>query len=206
MLTILLQDDPALFRGLEHSLLCRESIQLLTASGEADLLDSCRTSRAQVVVLAAAGRGEDLARRIESLPHAPLCLRAGDDQEAGRLLAAVQDRLGLPERDGDRHACRVEVLVRSGAGSCRGRTRDLSTSGVFVATEPGCGLRGPVEIDLRPPGASGSIRCRGKVVRGVPLDRASDRLAGLAVQFTAGQGLSPDQVERLQAPQLAVSR
>jgi len=206
MQTILLQDDPDLFRGLEHSLLCREGINLLTATGEAPLLDACRTSLAQVVLLAAAGSSEDLVRRIESLPHAPLCFTARDGQEASLLLTEIQERLGLPGRDGARHPCRVPVLVRSGSGSCRGRTRDLSTSGVFVATEPGCGLCGAVEIDLRPPGASEVIRCRGRVVRGVPLDRASDRLAGLAVSFTAGHGLSTSQVDRLVMVEKTVSR
>jgi hypothetical protein len=143
---------------------------------------------------------------MESLPHAPRCFTVQDGQEAGRLLAEVQDRLGLPGRDGERHPCRVQVLVRSGAGSCRGRTRDLSTSGVFVATEPGCGLCGPVELDFRPPGDAETLHCRGRIVRGVPLDRASDRLAGLAVQFTAGQGLSPDQMDRLRVVEMAVSR
>ena len=206
MQTILLQDDPDLFRGIEHSLLCREGINLLLASGEAALLSACRESHAQVVLLASGRPGRGLARRLEALPHAPLCVSLPEDGRAGGMMASITDRLGLSGRQDERHSCHVPARVDAVAGSCRGRTRDLSLFGAFIATGTGCTLDGPVEVEFRSGRGGEAIHCNGHVVRDVPRDKASDHLAGLAVRFATHGGLSQGQLESLMTAELAVSR
>jgi hypothetical protein len=206
MQTILLQDDPDLFRGMEHSLLCREGINVLLADGETALVSACSESRAQVVLLASGQSGQGLARRLEGLPHAPLCVSLPEDGQAGGMMASITDRLGLSGRQGERHSCHVPARVNAGAGSGRGRTRDLSLFGAFIATGPGCTLDGPVEVEFRPGRGGEAIHCNGQVVRGVPRDGASDHLAGLAVHFAPDGGLSRGQLENLMTAELAVSR
>jgi len=197
MQTILLQDDPDLFRGLEHSLLCREGIALLTAAADADLLERCRQSRAQVVLLAGHGdpATERLVRRLESLPHDPLCLVAAGGGAARELLKDVESRLGLAGRAATRRVCRVAARVAGAGAACKGRTRDISISGTFVATEKILSAQTPVVVEFTIPGVRPHRRHAGVVVRSQAADPHSHHLAGMAVQF------APD--ERLSAGQLA---
>jgi hypothetical protein len=199
MQTILLQDDPILFRGLEHSLLRRDGIHLLTASGEAALVAACSRSGADVVLLAAGSDKAELTVKMESLPHAPLCVSLPVDGEAGGVMARVRDHLGLSARQEERHPCRVPVRFQSGAGWSQRRTRDLSVSGVFIASEDTGSIESPVDLEFKTDGKSPTISCRGRVTRTVSAKEDSDHLAGLAVHFTSGHGLSRLQLEVLLA-------
>ncbi|TDI47908.1 MAG: hypothetical protein E2P00_00405 [Acidobacteria bacterium] len=201
MQTILLQDDPALFRGLEHSLLCRDGITLLTAAADAELLDTCLKSGAQVVLLA--GRAtvatETLVRRLKSLPHDPLCLVATGAREARDLLGRMESRLGVAGRAAPRRVCRVAVRVTGPGTICKGRTRDLSSSGAFIATTEALPEKTPVVVEFVSPGRRGSARHTGVVVRSVADDPLSQRLAGMAIRFAPGGRLSDDLLDALPA-------
>jgi hypothetical protein len=199
MQTILLQDDPDLFRGLEHSLLCRDGITLLTAAADADLLDSCRESGAQVVLLAGREKTatESLVRRLKSLPHEPLCLVAAGGREARDLLGKVESRLGVAGRQAPRRVCRVAARVTGPGASCKGRTRDISASGAFVATTEVLPEKTPIVVEFVSPGRRGGNRHAGVVVRSVPDDSPSQRLAGMAIRFAPDERLSDSQLDAL---------
>jgi hypothetical protein len=200
MQTILLQDDPDLFRGLEHSLLCRDGINLLTAA-DADLLDTCRESGAQVVLLAARGKAatESLLGRLESLPHAPLCLVAASGRAARDLLAQMESRLGVAGREAPRRACRVSARVTGQGISLKGRTRDISASGAFVATTEALPEDTRITVEFASPGRPSGALHAGVVVRAVPDDPPSQRLAGMAIRFAPDQRLSDDLLSELPA-------
>ncbi|MCZ6600109.1 MAG: PilZ domain-containing protein [Acidobacteria bacterium] len=201
MQTILLQDDPDLFRGLEHSLLCRDGITLLTAAADADLLETCRESGAQVVLLA--GRGDAATRalvlRLNSLPHDPLCLVADCGREARDLLGQVESRLGVVGRAAPRRVCRVVARVTCPGSSCRGRTRDISASGTFVATTKALPENTPIVVEFASPGRRQGGRHAGVVVRSVSDDPSSQHLAGMAIRFAPGERLSDGQLDALPA-------
>ena len=198
MQTILLQDDANLCRGLEHSLLCRDDINLMFASHEG-LVDLCRSSKAAVVLLAAdeSSAGPKLVAAIGALDHGPLCLVAADGQQARDLLRQAGPHLGVAGRGAQRHPCRIGVQVRLDGDIIRGRARDLSTSGVFVATTRNCPAGTTVAVELKTAGRGRGLRRQGTVVRSVMADPASERLAGVAVAFTAE--LSAGQMDELAA-------
>jgi hypothetical protein len=201
MQTILLQDDPDLFRGLEHSLLCRDGITLLTAAADADLLEICRERGAQVVLLAGRGKAatQILVRRLQSLPHDPLCLVAASGREARDLLGKVESCLGLARRAAPRRVCRVAARVTGSGTSCSGRTRDISATGAFVATRAVLPVQTPIVVEFGSPGRRGSGRHSGAVVRSVAADSSSHHLAGMAIRFALDDRLSDGLLDALPA-------
>ncbi len=196
MQTILLQDDPALFRGLEHSLLCRDGIHLLTACRER-LLEACESSRADVVMfLPATPQDEaiDLRAGLAALPHAPLCLPVQDGTQARQALRQAGEKLGVAGRGWPRQACRVAVTVRGRGWSSRGWTRDLSPAGAFIGGR--CSGTGgdEVRLDLRP--ARGErVSLAGKLVRVVQASCDLEQLQGMAVAFDNVSQLNADHLQ-----------
>jgi PilZ domain len=100
-------------------------------------------------------------------------------------------RTGLPEMkkkaNNHRRAERMQAAMSVVVGGARGRTRDISASGMYLETNAACTVGSSVdlELDLIMPWGKTVILCTGKVVRA---ERRKNRI-GLAVAF---ENLSAD--------------
>jgi uncharacterized protein (TIGR02266 family) len=97
-------------------------------------------------------------------------------------LASIE---GPAQRGGRRRPARLPVRLASPGAAWRGRVKDISRSGLFVALPHPPPLAAAVEVSLRLPGAAGAaLQARGVVVRQVAPDPDSHLLPGVGVRFT----------------------
>ena len=98
----------------------------------------------------------------------------------------VQD---TAERRYRRHAVEVEVSLTSDSNFYMGFTENISEGGIFVATYDYAPMGADVEFDLRLPGMSEAVKCRGVVkwVRTYNPD-CQDVMPGMGIEF---QGMTP---------------
>ncbi len=191
MQTILMEDDPRLFRDLEDSLLRRRALRLLTAGSEEDLLRRTRQEQPDLVVLGPGCSQETAARLrqgLASLPRPPLCLHCPRPGAGSALLEEMHRHLGMARRTDERLACRVTAHVTAGGETRRGVTRDVAAGGIYVASrEP---FQASTEVQVRLRSAAGATaEAAGQVLRAVTPDDAGEHLSGMAIGFGAGHAL-----------------
>jgi hypothetical protein len=195
MRTILLEDDPILFRGLEGSLLRREELRIVTAASPEALLESSRRERPDIVLLRDSGGSSSapaVAAQIEAIPEAPPCVLSGTKPDRDALLARIREHLDLPARRARRRRCRLRVRSTGGGEERRGITRDLSATGVFVAMDDPFDVSTVLLLAIKGPGKQPPIHLGGRVVRAVTPEPGSERLPGMAVRFHEGELLSQE--------------
>jgi CheY-like chemotaxis protein len=200
MHTILVQDDPILFRDLEGSLLRREELRLLTAGSPEALLECSRREHPDLVVLRDDRPGEhpqSVVRALNALPDPPAWILSPPVPDREALLAGIRDHLGLPERQARRRRCRVRVRSMVGAEERTGITRDLAEGGSFVAMNDPFEPSREVRLALRGQGMRRAIRLGGRVVRAVRPTSGSERLPGMAIRFHTDDRLTPEQMKTL---------
>ncbi|MFQ5671293.1 MAG: PilZ domain-containing protein [Acidobacteriota bacterium] len=200
MKTVLIQDDPVLFRDLEDSLLQRAGVRLLVAGTPDDLAALSLREGPDLVILGQGPPGpnpEKILRRLRALPAPPACLVSPRPPEPSGLLELLRARLDLPDRGRRRRVCRVKALARCGSQDRVGVTRDLSEDGVFVATaEP---YEERQEVELRIAGRTGhrEVAAAGRVVRSVVPVAGLHHLPGMAVRFHETSRLRSEMVDLL---------
>jgi hypothetical protein len=93
---------------------------------------------------------------------------------------------------------RLSARVAAPTGSWRGRVKDISRSGLFLALPQPPPVHAAVEISLRLPGPPEGrhLNARGVVVRQVPPDPESHLIPGVGVRFT---GIDPASESILEA-------
>jgi uncharacterized protein (TIGR02266 family) len=102
-----------------------------------------------------------------------------------KVLNAFHHFLSIPERAAERRAVRLPVQCREATEEYRVQTRDLSFSGMFLAHREPLPVGRQLEISFHLPrqGRADPIRARAEVVRSVPQEADSHRLAGMGVRF-----------------------
>jgi hypothetical protein len=200
MQTILIQDDPDLFRHLEDSLLRRSDLRLLTAATAAELLARSRSEQPDLVVLGPAGLetpAAEVERRLAGLPRPPVCLRCPDPDVGRGLEGDIHRHLGVALRRAQRHVCHLPVRLTAAGKARRGITRDLAAGGVYVATPKPYPVATKVSLRLRAADGSLAVQAEGEVVRAVTPQAAGERLPGMAIRFLPSGGLDAATVSRL---------
>jgi Tfp pilus assembly protein PilZ len=200
MRTILLEDDPILFRGLECSLLRREELRIVTAGSPEALLESSRRERPDLVVLRDTGDASsapDIVEQIEAIPDSPPCVLSAAKPDREALLARIHEHLDLPARRAPRRRCRLRVRSTRGDDQRTGITRDLSEAGVFVAMDDPFELSSDILLAFKGHGMRQAVKVGGRVVRSVPPAPGSERLPGMAVRFNDEERLSREVLDAL---------
>ncbi len=209
MSTILMIDDTALFQLLETSFLKRTGCRVVRAIGRDDCLAKARAMSPDLIVLTTdhpALGGPDCIRELKSDPatgstpvlaltsaeEARVCADAGADvilkrPVSRKALVEVLERYGCTaRRDGDRRSAHMPAQVATTGEERRGRVKDISRSGMFVAMPKPLPVDQSVDLSLRLPGPAGdrTLRARGIVVRRVTDDPESHLIPGVGVRFT----------------------
>ena len=200
MRTILLEDDPILFRGLECSLLRREELRILTAGSPEALLESSRRDRPDLVVLRDTGDASStpaIVEQLEAIPDSPPCVLSPAKPDREALLARIHEHLDLPARRTLRRPCRLRVCSTGGDDERTGITRDLAATGTFVAMEDPFELSSDLLLAFKGHGMRQAVQVGGRVVRSVPPAPGSERLPGMAVRFHDGELLSQEVLDAL---------
>jgi CheY-like chemotaxis protein len=221
MSRVLMIDNPALFRLLDASFVHRAGWEILTAQDAAGILDKARAQTPDVILLDAsipgfdapacvlALKSEDAMRSLAVLvlagpDAAGACETAGADATLGHpvLAPALEAALcalgGVAARAGRRRRAPLPARVGTADGVVRGRLKDISRSGVFLALTRPLPLRSPIELVLRlpVPGGPFEVQARGVVVRQVEDRPGSDQIAGIGVRFTGVDATSESIIDR----------
>jgi len=208
MSRVLMIDDARLFQMLEWSLLRRAGCDIVRVGSGGEMIERARQDAPDLIVLDAerpAADGTDCLRSLKSDPalHAiPVlvvtspegvvgCCDAGADATLSRPVAPGALDLAfsfLPrvsQRIGRRRYTRLPVQIASPEGSLRGRIKDISRRGAFLALPRPLPLRARISLSLSLPLPSGrrSVRAQGEVVRQVPQDPESHLIPGVGVRF-----------------------
>ena len=214
MSRVLMVDNTGLFQILEASFLRRLGCEIVRALDGPDLIEKASACAPDLILLDADGPGIDGAECLRSLKSnpslrsipvlvvsspagVPRCCEAGADATVTRPVAAGALDLALcslgrvSPRVGPRRSARMPVQIASSSGQLRGRLKDISRTGVFLALPAPLPLNAPVSLSLRLPGPDGGlqVRTRGVVVRHVAHDPESHLIQGVGVRFV---GLDPD--------------
>src|SRR5262249_53246809 len=119
------------------------------------------------------------------------CCEAGADAtltrplEPGALELALSSLDRLAHREGERRSARGWVQVAAPTGTLRGRLKDISPTGLFVALADPLPLDQRIGVSLRVPGPEGqrTVRAQARVVRRVRPDPDSHLIAGVGARF-----------------------
>ena len=205
---VLVLDDAGLFRMLEGSFVRRLGCEIVRAQDGPDVVRKA-SARAPHLILLDAHKPEldgpgcvralkaDPALRsipvlvVTTIDDVPGCCAAGADAALARPLTSGALELALSslgsvaQRRGRRRAGRGWVQLAASDGMRRGRLKDISPSGLFLALQEPVPVASPVEIGLRLPGPAGdrAVKARGVVVRQVPPDPDSHLIPGIGVRF-----------------------
>lgn len=209
MTKILIVDEAEIFLKLERSFLRRSGFDLQVAGNSDDLVSKARQNRPDLVLLHSKGQAErcgiPCARRLKADPATagiPVILirsagavPVGTDLPCDRLLdepvgidellEAISSLTGLCRRMQRRVPASLSVEIRSEGSLLRGRTKDLSSSGLFILTRQPLETGVAVNVEVSVPGARGGslVTASGIVVRGVPDNPASYLIPGNAIQL-----------------------
>ncbi len=208
MSTILMVDDAGLFQLLEASFLRRTGCRIVRAVDHDDCLAKSRSVGPDLIILATdhPGLGVDSIRelkadpRLKSIPILAVsvpegverCTKAGADEVLSRpvsrddLVATLESFGCVARRAGERRTARMPAQMSTQKGDRRGRVKDISRTGLFVAMPKPLPVDESVGLSLRVPGPKGdrSVRARGVVVRQVDENPDSHLIAGVGVRFT----------------------
>jgi len=214
-------DDAGLFRTLEASFLRRLGCEILRAHDGSDIIRKA-TDVAPSLILLDSQRpdldGPGCVRALKadpSLRSIPVlvvtrgedvkaCCEAGADATLTRPIApgavelALSSLSRLAHREGLRRGARGWVQVTGAAGPRRGRLKDISRTGLFLALPEPLPLDQRIGVSLRlgGPGSRRQIRALGIVVRQVPRDPDSHLIPGVGVRFTEIGSQDLRQIER----------
>lgn len=208
MSRVLMVDDAGLFQVLEASFLRRIGCEILRVEDHAALLARAGTADPDLILLDADHPTGDAPACLEALKHDPAlraipvlvitpgarladCAAAGADAtlvrpiQKGALELSLASIGRITQRGGGRRAVRLPARLQAPAGAWRGRVKDISRSGVFVALPQPPPLHAAVEVSLRLPGGTGpqALSARGVVVRQVASDPESHLIPGVGVRF-----------------------
>lgn len=209
MSRVLMVDDAGLFQMLESSFLRRFGCEILRAADGAELVARAGVVFPDLILLDAERPGCDAPGCLRALKSDPLlrsipvlvitsaerladCAAAGADATLVRPVQTGALDLALSSigrgtcRNGRRRAVRLSARIAAPGGAWRGRIKDISRSGLFVAMPQPPPLLVSVEVSLRLPAAEGGcpLNARGVVVRQVTPDPESHLIAGVGVRFT----------------------
>lgn len=216
---VLVVDDAGLFRLLEMSFLKRLGCEIVRANDGADVIAKAAARGPDLILLDAQKPGLDGEACVRSLKSDPAlrsipvlvvtsadgvaaCCAAGADVALASPLAGGALELALSSlgpaghRLGRRRSARGWVRVAGPQGVRRGRLKDISRTGLFLAIPEPLPLETPVALSLRLPGPSGErqLKARGVVVRQVPDDPDSHLIPGVGVRFVE---IDPQDEERI---------
>jgi uncharacterized protein (TIGR02266 family) len=221
MSRVLMIDDAGLLQMLESSFVRRLACDIVRASDGPDMMDKARRTSPDLILLDAERPGLDgpaCLRVLKSDPslrsipvlvltsaeRAPGLCDAGADATLTRplgsgVLALALSSVGRFQPRGDhRRIARLPVRVGSPAGSRRGRLKDISRTGLFLALPDPLPVDAPVSLTLRLPEPDGRRRleARGVVVRQVPSDPESHLIPGVGVRFVDLDAAAAARIER----------
>ena len=205
---VLVVDDAGLFRILEGSFVRRLGCEIVRAQDGPDVVRKASARTPDLILLDAqkpeldgpgcvrALKADPTLRSIPVLVVTTIddvagCCAAGADAALARPLAsgaldlALSTLGGVAQRRGRRRAGRGWVQLAGSHGLRRGRLKDISSSGLFLALQEAIPVASPVEMAMRLPGPAGDrhIKARGVVVRQVPPDPDSHLIPGIGVRF-----------------------
>lgn len=210
MSRVLMVDDAGLFRLLEASFLRRLGCEIVRVDETPELLERARHDPPDLILLDADHPkldGPECVRALKADPGlrpTPVlvvsspegvarCSDAGADATLARPLAPGALELALSAlgrlgpRSGARRSARfpVRVVFADGSAPRRGRAKDISCTGVFLALRRTVPVDTPVILSMRlpTPGRPRRLQARGIVVRQVPDDPESHLISGIGVRF-----------------------
>ena len=208
MSRVLMVDDAGLFRMLEASFLRRLGCEIQRASDGSDIIRKA-TDIAPSLILLDSQRpdldGPGCVRALKSDPSLRaipvLVVTGGDDVKAccdagadvtltrplrpGALEQALSSLGRQAHREGLRRTTRGWVQVAGPSGSKRGRLKDISRTGLFLAPPEPLSVDDRIGVSLRLPGPDGprQVSAQGVVVRQVTRDPDSHLIPGVGVRF-----------------------
>jgi two-component system cell cycle response regulator DivK len=208
MSRVLMVDDAGLFRMLEASFLRRLGCEILRAHDGSDIIRKA-TDVAPSLILLDSQRpdldGPGCVRALKADPSlraipvlivtrredVKACCEAGADVtltrplEPGALELALSSLGRLAHREGLRRSVRGWVQVAGPSGPIRGRLKDISRTGLFLALPEPLPMDQRIGVSLRLPGPDGQrqVRAQGVVVRQVTRDPDSHLIPGVGVRF-----------------------
>lgn len=209
MSRILVVDEAGLFRMLEATFFRRLGCEIVRARDAAEVVAKASAGAPDLILLDADRPGLDgpgclrLLKSDPALRSIPVlvvassagaadCGAAGADAtltrplESGALERALCSLGRVSHRLWHRRSARLPVRVASAAGPLRGRLKNISRSGLFLALPDPLPLHAPVSLSLRLPAPDGGdrpVRTRGVVVRQVASDPRSHLIPGVGVRF-----------------------
>ena len=222
---VLLVDDIRLFLEMERSFFSRDQVEIAVARDGAEALQAAQVLRPHLVIMdlhMPVMDGAEACWRIKqdpALAAIPVVLMTEDDSaaEQERCLVAGCDAI-LPKplkrrqllrtarkflQVAERAAVRVpsRMLVHYGIDeqqTLHDFSVNLAAGGLFLATAQKIPLDTPLTLEFFIPGASTTIRCRGRVAWTNPSEKPAkpELPGGFGVQFF---DLSPEDAESIQA-------
>jgi CheY-like chemotaxis protein len=208
MSRILMVDDADLFRSLAATLFRRRQCEIVRARDTGEVLHRAATVAPDLIVIDADRPGSSGVECVRALKGDPAlratpvlvlasgdglaaCSAAGADAALARPLSgpdlesALGTLGGLEWRRAPRQPARLTARLEAGEQRWRGRIKDLSRTGLFVALRPAPGPDLEVGIRLGLPLPEGTCRfvARGRVVRRVEDDPESHLIAGVGLRF-----------------------
>lgn len=208
MSRVLMVDDAGLFQMLEGSFLRRTCWDIVRALDGCDLVETARQCNPDLILLDAdrpafRGAAPVLALKtdpvlrsipvlvISSRDSVPRLRQEGADAilarpvVPGALPRALCSLGRVAHRQEERRTACVPVRIGGRAGGRRGRLKDISRTGLFLALTPPPLVQTPIDLTLRLPVPEGGarLRARGMVVRQVDADPDSHLIPGVGVRF-----------------------
>jgi len=208
MSRVLMVDEAGLFRMLEASFLRRLGCEIVRAQDGPDLIRKA-TDKAPSLILLDAQKpkmdGPECVRALKADPSmraipvlvvttrdgVAVCCEAGADAtltrpfERGALELALSSLGRVAHREGPRRSASGWVRVEVSGGRRRGRLKDISRTGLFVALPDPLPVLARIGVCLRLAGPEGErqVRAHGVVVRQVSQDPDSHLIPGVGVRF-----------------------
>ena len=205
---VLMVDDAGLFRMLETSFLRRLGCEIVRAHDGPDLISKATDSAPSLILLDTQRPGFDAPGCVRALKSDPalrsipvlvvttrdgvaVCCEAGADAtltrpvESGALDLALSSLGPVAQRQGQRRSASGWVRVAAPGGLRRGRLKDISRTGLFLALPDPLPLQARIGMSLRLTGPEGErqVRAQGVVVRQVARDPDSHLIPGVGVRF-----------------------
>lgn len=205
--TVLIADDLKLFLEVEKSYLQRGGFEVLTAMSGEEAVSLALQRQPNLILLdlempkmdGAAACAE--MRKNPALAATPIiimsatgglqnhdrCMKAGctefitKPQKPDELLGMVARILALKKRESERITVVFNVTGKDATRQVIGQAKDLSESGLLMATHVPINVGAVLQIEFFLPGTRSQIKVQGKVVRQV---KAADGTHQVAVQFT----------------------
>ena len=210
--TVLIADDLKLFLEVEKSYLQRGGFEVLTATSGEEAVSLALQRQPNLILLDLEMPRMDGAtacaemRKNQALQATPIiimsatgglqnhdrCMKAGctefvtKPQKPDELLGMVARILALKKRESERITVVFNVTGKDATRQVIGQAKDLSESGLLMATHVPINVGAVLQIEFFLPHTRSQIKVTGKVVRQV---KASDGTHQVAIQFT---DLSPD--------------